>query len=562
MAAESRMALQEQDLQYQALLPRLQRFKDAGLTETNAFQGWFLENVYRLEEVAARDAICDSPNDKGVDGIYVDDANEEIHIIQTKLRQNDRPGGENDLKNLSGTLQQFRTEDAVQAVLDGGANEELKSRLRDLKVAAKVKSGYAVRGIYVTNVFADKNAQEYAAHEESITVYDKHRIVRDYVDIEEPEGVTGSFSFTTDGDVIKYIAGDAATMYLFPASGLELVSLSGISDQRLFAQNVRLDLGLTPVNKSIRESLADARSHIKFPLFHNGITLLAEKVEQNGEAIKVQNYVVVNGAQSLSSLFKSKGNLSSDLRILLRVVEVGADRELARRITTVSNNQNAIKPRDQRSNHAVQLRLKSEVARDYDGQFYYVVKRGEPAANGQKIENEDAGRWLLAFDVQEPWSTHQTYKIFDDDYAKIFARQQVNADRLVFLFKLNKIIEDNIGVLSDPKIASYKLTRHFLLYAVRRVLETSNVGEAIIANPKRALDNWADVEPVLKDIVVGLITDLDDEIGQLDDGFDYKAAFKSPNRVPELAAALLRSYNKDLRRGRIDNPDDRLAGKC
>jgi hypothetical protein len=553
------MALQEADLNYKALLPRLQRFKDAGLSESNAFLGWFLENVYRLEEIAARDAICDSPNDKGVDGIYVDDANEEVHIIQTKLRQNDRPGGENDLKNLNGTLQQFRTADAVQAVLDGGANEELKSRLVDLRIADKIKAGYTLKGVYVSNVVADKNALEYASHNDEFVVYDKKRILKDYVDIDEPEGVPGSFTFSTDGDVIKYSAGDAATMYLFPASGKELVSLGGIADQSLFAQNVRLDLGVTPVNKSIRESLADAKSHIKFPLFHNGITLLAEKAKQAGETLEVTNYVVVNGAQSLSSLYKSRTGLSSDLKILLRVVEVGNDRELARRITTVSNNQNAIKPRDQRSNHSVQLRLKSEIARDYTGQYYYVIKRGEPAGVGEKVENEEAGRWLLAFDVQEPWSTHQIYKIFDDDYARIFARQQVDSHRIVFLSKVNGIIEANIDLLTDRKIASYKLTRYFLMYTLRRVLELSEVGRSIITNPRIALKHWTEVEPVLKDIVVGLVTDLDDEIGELDDGFDYKAAFKSPNRVPELAAALLRSYNKDLRRGRIDDPDTRLG---
>lgn len=553
------MAIEESDLTYKGLLPRLQRLRDAGLSESNAFLGWFLENVYRLEDVTARDAICDSPNDKGVDGIYVDDANEEVHIIQTKLRQNDKPGGENDLKNLKGTMQQFRTADAVQAVLDGGANDELKSRLKDLKIADKIKSGYALKGVYVTNISVYANAREYASHNEDFVIYDKSRIIQDYVDIDEPEGVRGDFTFTTDGDIIKYSAGDAATMYLFPAWGRELVSLDGIADQSLFAQNVRLDLGVTPVNKSIRESLADRKSHAKFPLFHNGITLLAERSQQSGETLKVENYVVVNGAQSLSSLYKSRAHISSDLRILLRVVEVGNDRELAKRITTVSNNQNAIKPRDQRSNHSVQLRLKSEISQKYAGEYFFVIKRGEPASTGEKIENEEAGRWLLAFDVQEPWSTHQIYKIFDDDYARIFARQQVDAHRIVFLSKINKVVEDNIGLLSDRKISSYKLTRYFLLYTLRRVLEQSTVGQAIIASPQLGLKHWSSVESVIKDIVVGLITDLDDEIREAEDGFDYKAAFKSPLKVPELAAALMRSYNKDLRRGRIDDPDARLG---
>lgn len=37
----------------------------------------------------AQDAICDKANDKGVDGIYVDNNTEEIIVFQSKLVQND-----------------------------------------------------------------------------------------------------------------------------------------------------------------------------------------------------------------------------------------------------------------------------------------------------------------------------------------------------------------------------------------------------------------------------------------------------------------------------------------
>lgn len=552
------MAINLTDLEYKNLLPRLERYKRDGLSESNAFLAWFLENVYRLDEVAARDSICDSPNDKGVDGIYVDDASEEIHIIQTKLRQNDKPGGENDLKNLAGTLNQFDTADSVDALLEGGANPELKSRLLDLSVRSKVKTGYDVKGVYVTNIEADANALEYAVQHEQISIYDKKHIVSEFVDIDEPEGVKGDFTFQTDGELIHYSAGSDAEMYLFVALGSELVALDGIADQSLFAQNVRLDLGTTPVNRSIRQSLADTQSHAKFPLFHNGITLLAEKVVEGAETLTVSNYVVVNGAQSLSSLYKSKSSISSDLKLLLRVVEVGQDRELARRITTVSNNQNAIKPRDQRSNHAIQLRLKSEFDQKYENKYYYVIKRGEPARAGRKVENDEAGRWLLSFDVQQPWSAHQIYKIFDDEYSTIFARQQVGADRIVFLANLDDLISDSLDLLSDRKVASYRLTKYFLFYTLRQALDLSDAGKLIIAKPKLALDHWDLVKPVLNDIIVGLVSDLDDEIAQAGELFDYKAAFKSPKIVPDLASALVRSYNKDLRRRRVANPDDEL----
>jgi hypothetical protein len=553
------MALTDADLNYQNLLPRLERFKANGLSESNSFLAWFLENVYRLDEVAARDCICDSPNDKGVDGIFVDDANEEIHIIQTKLRQNDKPGGENDLKNLVGTLNQFDSAESVDALLDGGANPDLKSRLSELGVRSKIKTGYSVKGVYVTNIKTDTNAIEYASQNQALIVYDKSRIVQDFVDVDEPEGVTGEFIFQTDGEVLHYFAGSDARMYLFVAKGSELVSLGGIADQRLFAQNVRLDLGSTPVNKSIRQSLEDSKSHSKFPLFHNGITLLAETVEERDETLTVKNYVVVNGAQSLSSLYRSRNSISSDLKLLLRVVEVGTDQELARRITTISNNQNAIKPRDQRSNHSIQLRLKSEFDQKFPGQYYYVIKRGEPGRPGAKIENDEAGRWLLAFDVQEPWSAHQIYKIFDDEYSKIFARQQVDAKRIVFLKKIDELINDNIDLLKNKRVASYRLTKFFLFYAVRKALELTEVGKKIVHNPDFALNNWDLISIILNDMVVGLISDLDDEIEQAEDGFDYKSEFKSPKKVPILASTLIKSYNKDLRRGRAKNPDKELS---
>jgi hypothetical protein len=41
-----------------------------------------LENVYRLDEVEARDAVCDNTLDKGVDGIYVDHNDQEVHFLQ------------------------------------------------------------------------------------------------------------------------------------------------------------------------------------------------------------------------------------------------------------------------------------------------------------------------------------------------------------------------------------------------------------------------------------------------------------------------------------------------
>jgi hypothetical protein len=40
-----------------------------------------------LDQVAGEDAICDKSNDRGMDGIYVDNNQLEIHILQSKTKQ-------------------------------------------------------------------------------------------------------------------------------------------------------------------------------------------------------------------------------------------------------------------------------------------------------------------------------------------------------------------------------------------------------------------------------------------------------------------------------------------
>ena len=73
--------MKSSDLNYSLLSKRVARVTErTGLGESASFLVWFLENVYRLEETDARDAVCDHSNDKGIDGIYVDHNNEEVRI--------------------------------------------------------------------------------------------------------------------------------------------------------------------------------------------------------------------------------------------------------------------------------------------------------------------------------------------------------------------------------------------------------------------------------------------------------------------------------------------------
>ena len=79
------------ELEYSKLKPVLAPFEAKGRGESIAFLSWFLENIFRLDEVTADDAICDRPNDRGIDGIYVDHTLEEISVNKTGHPYIDNP---------------------------------------------------------------------------------------------------------------------------------------------------------------------------------------------------------------------------------------------------------------------------------------------------------------------------------------------------------------------------------------------------------------------------------------------------------------------------------------
>ena len=136
-------------------------------------------------------------------------------------------------------------------------------------------------------------------------------------------------------------------MVIAPISGAELVKLEGIESGELFDYNVRQSLGRTNVNRDIEKSVKDYSEHRHFMLYHNGLTIIADGVDTSvRDQVTIRDYLVVNGCQSLTALWRNRKYITDDLRILGRLIELDRDSQLLDKITHNSNNQNGIKPRD------------------------------------------------------------------------------------------------------------------------------------------------------------------------------------------------------------------------
>src|SRR5262249_16913574 len=150
---------------------------------------------------------------------------------------------------------------------------------------------------------------------------------------------------------------------------------------------------------------------------------------------------------------------------------------------------------------------------------------------------------LLAFDLDEPWSCHQTYKVFDEKYAEIFARPEVTARRIIFLAKIMDLIAKRLGEVKNASLAHYGLTKYALLAAIKKLLNFDVLGKRLCQTPLIAFEQNR-IECVIKlidDLLTSIVIDLNHEVDQ---GAlkDYKSDLKSKNSVERLLSELLRSY--------------------
>lgn len=544
------------NLDYPEILENFGSHLIPGRVESRALLGWFLENYFRLDETEAQDAVCDGVDDKGVDAIYVDDNLERIVIFQSKLRQNSaKTLGDNDLKIFSGTLDQFKDPAKVEALASSTGNLELKNLIKDASIPGLLEAGYEVRGIFVTNAKMNDAAEDFLTHRPDIAVYDEAELQAQWVPPGDAAPVATKVSFTLDGmQPIEYATSEAK-VFVAALRANELVQMDGLQSGELFAWNVRQTLGKTKVNKAIAESTKSVAEHKNFIFYHNGLTVLAEEAEHTDDVLTISGYTVVNGCQSLTTLHENKANISEELKLLTRIVQVSPASQLAAKITRHSNNQNAISARDLQSNSTIQRRLQIEFKQDFPEYFSYEIKRGESSEHPKQITNEDAGRMLLAFDLQQPWLSHQTYRLFDDLHSEIFGRREVTAWRIAAINSIHEAVLLALDGMDNKLMSRYGLTSYFMLYLVRQALDIDEVGKEFCRDPapiaiEIGLDNLKEVAlRVSNDLVVDLNAELKEREGGKNP-FDYKRELKSQAAVRGLAKDVIPGYAKAIKRNR------------
>lgn len=535
-----------------------------GRTQSAALLIWFLQTVYRLEEIEAQDAVCDRKHDEGVDAIVVNDSRREIVLFQCK-RAEKLPStlGDTELKKFVGSLVNFKNKTAVETLVKKTKNPELAALLTKLEVSEKIKAGFKVRPIFVANVAENDDAKKYIASAKqaghSIELWDLQRLAPVLRQLSREWFVDQKVKIPVDASKLFVLGPKGKPKLVYAAiSAKELVSLPGIDDLRIFAQNVRLGLGNTRVNNEIIESLKNKNEHADFITFHNGLTIVSKTLSIDGGELSLESFSVCNGCQSLLSMWESKSKLTDSLEVLVRIVKIGDDRRIPELIAYRTNNQNAISLRDLNSNDSTQVHLKNSFDQTFGNFSTYVIKRGEAAAS-EELPNELAGRLILALIVEEPWSAHQKFRIFGDLETRIFDFD-LRAEHIRLAQLIDKSVEKAAAKLKNERMAKYGLTKFILIDLVGKVLRVSGDGRKLLASPTPYLSTNAGLNPREKKLIDSIDVLARYVVRELDyyakenggDQYDYKRSFKSQTDVQKICTEVLKAFEKDIDIGRAE----------
>ena len=352
-----------------------------GLQMPQAFGRWFAEMYFP----SPRDLfISDGSGDGKVDLFFQTTIGMDVQhcVLNTKFTEHyNAPAPVAFYDELTRFWQAFANCGNCVAYLASVVRPDMR---RHYKRLFQLYDNGQARLFFITN--SKQNERQAAASKQmGVEVFHLEDVLQFMVDyIEDAMPQTPPLLLTGISTVLSAAAGDSEvpTSIVFARLTDFITYMDDDPYDLLFARNVRLSLGNTPVNKDICRTFADAPREFVFS--HNGITVLCEKLEHNPGAheVSIRNPRIVNGSQTLHSV-RDIPNPRATARVMTRIIEIPpvsagnltaqADRRKAiiHKISIRNNLHNNIKKWDLVSNDDFQ----HELARFFRSKGYYYERR-------------------------------------------------------------------------------------------------------------------------------------------------------------------------------------------
>ena len=333
----------------------------------------------------------------------------------------------------------------------------------------------------------------------------------------------------------KYIKYEESYLANIKASSLKKLYLQ--SKASIFNYNLREYIGNKQVDSGIEKTIENEKEN--FWYFNNGITIVCSYCSPDGYALKLENFSIINGAQTTTIIGKSDIGPINDFDLVCKIVVNNNwndkdDSSFINNISQASNSQKAIIPRDLKSNSREQRELQKLAAYNGKKSLGIEIKRGIKHPNYSaidkeyKIKNDELGQLMLCCFFQRPGTARNgKRKIFDNSklYKQIFLRS-VDYDTLFDLVKLSNYYKEYkekfVNRKKEPElliIAQYAkfVTLATVFYLIKKqrniinnyydkALYEDNINGEIISNYKK--DDLKELLFELFDVINEILSDI------------------------------------------------------
>lgn len=202
----------------------------------------------------------------------------------------------------------------------------------------------------------------------------------------------------------------------------------------LFSQNLRYFVKSKAIDEDIKRTISEYRK--KFWYKNNGITIICDDFEINGNEIHLSEFSIINGGQTTTLLGKNDSiNEYNDFYLPIKVIRAQGETDEEKQdfiysIAIATNSQKAIKPSDLKANNPEQILFGNELRKN---EIYYRTKRGElnPTGYTERYKNLDlpkAAKLGLAGIFLMPGSSRSNSKIMyaneENYYDEMFKRNR------------------------------------------------------------------------------------------------------------------------------------------
>ena len=523
---------------------------------------WFLRNVIGIDELEAYDHVCDGDRDKGIDGLFLErgageQSPDTLMIFQSKYSESpDAKVGANDIDRLAGAALWFTSQSTLENLMSSGAEPTLVELidvlgLRKAFTDSEDSSPIEVRLVLVTTGTLNGDAQKKVdALRESkgqnyIDIWDVKRLGPIANAVKSPDRLQQQVSISIDPEIL--ITGDAPNRVgILPVQAKEIVAWPGIEDRQLFALNVRHELRSNRVSKAIDGAISREADHANFLAYHNGLTVICDQFEVDGESLVVHNPSVVNGAQSVLAFCRGAqaSCLSDELRVFVKIVEVKDRPLLEREVSRRSNTQTGVNPRNLMANHGTQLRLSREFENQYAGIAYETrpdVGTGQAAT---VIRNDDAAQLLCAIYNEWPWLAVKKTSLFEPEHHPHIFSERIHAHHVLFADRIRSAVQGRIDMIPDDYRSSWLLTRVVACYLVGQILRESQVVPDLLLASRDELEDSHLIQQLssFAHIAATSLRKRHDELVQLVQPDHFRKDFKNPQQLISLGASARALY--------------------